>query len=297
MTDKKRLPVHRRVENPPGMKLTLRDREIVKTVYEYRFMSREQIGHLFFPSRSQTTCQRKTNRRLQGLYQHRYLNRIFVAPEPESTVRNTPPIYCLDEEGTRLIAVELGVPREQIRWYPDRNKVKEYFLQHTLEINDFRVAMTLALKERGGDLVEWVPEWEVKEFKQNASDPKKRITYPVVPDAYFICEFGNPSQKSHFFLELDRGTMENRRFGQKVKAYMLYKGGIYKEQYGAQRLRVLTVVPSQRRLRNLKKTTEKEGGKGMFWFTTSEEIEPKRILGEVWLKAGVNGFFSLFDQA
>lgn len=280
MTDFKRLPFDERVDNPPGIRVTDRDIEVVNSVYEHRFLLRDQVQALHFPSRV------TANRRLKLLFQHEYLQRIFVPGGLNRNARNTQAIYCLDREGARLLAAEFGVPREEIDWYPHRNDVGEYFIHHRLRINDFRIALTLAAEERGDEIVVWVPERKLRELGEKVEDERGR-KYPVVPDAYFIYQDGETDKKAHFFLELDRATMENRRFAKKIKAYILYwQSGAYQERYRTRSLRVLTVTTSRRRLRNLKETTEDTGGKSMFWFTTFEELDPERILGSVWEVAG-----------
>lgn len=271
------------------MRLTPRDVAVVKAVYDYRFLQREQIHRLFFPSIN------TANFRLQRLYQHRYVQRIFVPDDYRHNVRNTQAVYCLDQAGATLLAAEYGVPREQIDWYPDRNKVRGFFLAHLLKINDFRIAISLAAYACGDRVVTWVPDWELKKLKERVEDPATKRMYPVSPDAYFIYEHGDTGKRAHFFLELDRATMENRRFARKVKAYIVYvKTGAYQRRYGTHSLRVLTVVPSVRRLKNLKTTTETVGGKSMFWFATYEALVPESILGPVWEIAQQPGHAQLF---
>ena len=288
MKKKQRLPFAHRVDKPPSMYLTERDIAVIKAVYEYRFLQREQIQQLFFPSVN------TANYRLQRLFQHRYLQRIFAPDHYIRNARNSQAIYCLDEAGATLVATELGVPREQVSWYPERNRVKEYFIQHLLKINDFRIALTNAADGRSDSIVTWVPEWRLKEYGEFVNDPLTGKRLPVSPDGYFIYEEGRSGKRSHFFLELDRSTMENRRFAKKIKAYIQYiKTGAYQHRYRTRSLRVLTVVPSEHRLRNLKETTEKAGGKSMFWFTTYDALQPTTILQPVWWIAGQRQYAAL----
>jgi hypothetical protein len=54
---------------------------------------------------------------------------------------------------------------------------------------------------------------------------------PVRPEAYFCYRVGE--RRSHCFLEADLGTEANRRFRQKVSAYIAYReSGRYRERYG-----------------------------------------------------------------
>jgi hypothetical protein len=189
------------------------------------------------------------------------------------------------------------VPREEIHWYPDRNKVTGEFIEHQLKLNDLRIALTLAARARGDRIEDWTPDWTLKARNDFVIDPDTDKRYPVVPDAYFVYKDGETELKSHFFVELDRATMENRRFAEKIKAYIEYgRTGRFTDRYDAKTFRVLTVVPSMRRLRNLKATTEATGGKGRFWFTDFSALTPEAILGEVWHIATQEGKASLLRR-
>jgi hypothetical protein len=96
---KTRLPFDKRVKEPPGMRLTERDVEIVAACLEYRFLLRSQIEQLFFASRN------PANYRLQRLFQHGFLNRIYLPTDLRYNARNTQALYCLDEKGADLLVV------------------------------------------------------------------------------------------------------------------------------------------------------------------------------------------------
>ncbi|PIZ37464.1 hypothetical protein, partial [Candidatus Aquicultor secundus] len=66
-----RLPRNRRVKDFQRMVLQARDIAIILAVYENRFLRRDQIERLFFSTTS--AC----NQRLQALYQHKFLDRIY----------------------------------------------------------------------------------------------------------------------------------------------------------------------------------------------------------------------------
>jgi hypothetical protein len=108
----------------------------------------------------------------------------------------------------------------------------------------------------------------------------------VIVDAYFVLNLGN--KRAHFFLEVDRATEANKRWGMRVQAYQVYtESKRYSERYGTKSLRVLTVTVGPKRLANLKLTTEKAGGRQMFWFTTLEQVGTQELLSvAVWEVAG-----------
>jgi hypothetical protein len=93
------------------------------------------------------------------------------------------------------------------------------------------------------------------------------------------------------------GTMTDKRFKNKVSAYIIYKTeGYYEKRFGTASLRVLTVTTSQRRLRNLKRATERAEGRSLFWFTTFEALSAESIVGSVWHTAGREEVAKLFQN-
>jgi hypothetical protein len=286
--DKSRLPIHRRVDDPPRMQLTRRDRQVIHAVYKHRFLRRNQIQALFFPSRN------TANRRLQGLFQHGFLKRLL--PPVQLGEGREQAIYALDERGADLIAAEKGVAREDVRWRKKDNKASFLFLDHSLHINDFRIAIALAANARGYRIARWLDEREIKSLRERVPAPgKQRRCLPVTPDAFFEVDLGD--RRAGFFLEMDMGTMTNKRFKDKVRAYIIYKTqGYYQKKFGIASLRVLTVTTSHRRLRNLKRATERVSGQSLFWFTTFKALSGERITHQVWQIASQEGSVTLFKE-
>ena len=270
------------------MQLTERDRQVICAVYEHRFLRRDQIQALFFPS------QNTANQRLLHLYQHGFLFRHL--PPVRLGEGRQQAIYALDEGGADLVAAEGGMDREGVRWRKKDNQASFLFLDHTLHINDFRIAITLAVEKRGHRVLRWYDERDIKATGERVSMPGKQRHYlPVTPDAFFEVDLGD--RQAGFFLEMDMGTMTNKRFKNKVRAYIIYKTkGYYERKFGTPSLRVLTLTTSQRRLRNLKRATERAGGRSLFWFTTFEALSAGQITQSVWHIAGQRETSSLFES-
>lgn len=287
-TRRPRLPLGRRVADPPPMVLTERDKAIVLDVHEYGLLSCPQIERLHFQPEKGQAHMTKTSRcrhRLKLLYHHEFLNRIFIPVGPHEGSR--PIVYCLDKRGADLVAQELGIDRAQVRWRPKRSRVSSLFLEHTLQVNDVRIAVQLAAREQGLELLQWVGEGQLKAMKERVPDPRRAgRSLPVVPDGYFTLKIGD--RKACFFLEVDRATMTNRRFGDKMRAYEIYvRTGRYFERYGTRSLRVLVVTTTHQRLANLKSTTEEATTMSIFWFTTIDQVEPEIILtSDIWQVVG-----------
>ena len=287
----KRLSRYKRAESPPAMVLTDRDKEIVKAVFAYRLLTREQVEILLFSPEGNQDHRTKTSicqKRLKLLYQHQFLDRIHLPIVPNEG--SGPIVYCLAEQGAQLVANELGVERSSVGWRRKDNAVDFYFLDHSLRINDVRIAVALAAKRSGWTLTRWLTERELKSLRERVQDPAHPDrTLPVAPDAYFTLEFGD--KRASFFLEIDQATEDNKRFKVKVGAYLAYvMSGQYQERYQTKSLRVLTVTTGERRVANLKSTTEKVAGSDFFWFTTVGMATAEKILtAPIWRVAGQDG--------
>ena len=272
------------------MRLTARDMQVVLSVYAYRALRREQIEKLFFPSRN------TANERLQRLYHHGFLERRWSPVEYGQGTSQA--IYLLAEKGADLVAQQLGIDRGAVAWQESYNQVGSPFLEHTLMVNEVRIAVTQAASQAGYTVEKWVTEEELKATKdtvQVSTSGGARRKMAVIADAYFVLNLGD--KRGHFFLEVDRGTEANKRWGLRVQGYRVYtESGQYSERYGTRSLRVLTVTIGPKRLANLKRTTERAGGRQMFWFTTLEHAQPGEFLkGLVWEVAGQSGSYKLVD--
>jgi hypothetical protein len=288
-----RLPRYRRASTPPAMQLTARDVRVLNAVCDMRFLTREQVQQLLFSPSTASYCKR----RLALLYHNTYLERIYVPSL--NAFGSTRAIYTLAPRGAGVVARDRKVDERELDWRARHNDRELYFMRHTLAINDFRIALTLAAQERGMSL-SWRDEralWR-REMKDYVEDPKHRgHRLAVVPDGYFTLE--GHGHNNAFALEIDGATVEEKPFKEKVRAYGEWKvTGAYEERYGTKSPRVLWVVADvsrdSTRLERIKRWTEAEGGRSLFWFAMLDELTPQSVLaGEVWQKAGTEGWCAL----
>ena len=255
--------------------------QILLAVHGYRVLRRDQVQSLLFPSRN------TTNERLKRLYQHGFLERRWLPVEYGQGMGQA--LYLLGRRGAELIAEREETGQGTPGWKESHNLVSSPFLQHTLMINDVRIAITLAAREAGYRVESWMDESELKAMGEYvyvtaAGGRSKRVA--VIPDGYLVLNLGR--RWAHFFLEIDRGTVSNRRWRERIQAYLRYVGcGKYAARFGTRSLRVLTVTTGVRRMTNLKRITEEAGGRVLFWFTTLEKVTPARVLTRpVWAVAG-----------
>lgn len=280
MDNQPRRKRNRRDDNPPPMILTERDKRIVEAVYQCRVLRQDQIHSLFFGA-----SKAASQRRLALLYHHGFLTRVFLTVRASYML--SPALYMLDRRGAELLRSELGY--DGITWTSKSQDVGQPFLEHTLAINDVRVAITIACRAQDYTLLDWRSEADLKGSYdrvtiQSRSGSKELVS--LIPDSFFVVQ--TPKGKAPFFLEVDRGTETTSRFQDKIRAYQAYvQSGAYEKRYGYKSVRVLTVAFSQKRLESLKTVTGEVGGKERYWFALHGEITPQSVFNEpLWVSGG-----------
>jgi protein involved in plasmid replication-relaxation len=255
MPDKRRRR-DRRTPTPKPMRLTERDKAIIYTVQQYRVLRQDQLATLFGLGKS------VIQRLFVRLYDHGFLERKFL----QILGWNSPTLYVLDRKGAELLRTAYGL--DDLVWYNSSKALKPDFLEHTVAINDVRIAITKAAQAVGYDLLKWLGENDLKadyDRVQIRSSSGRIQSVSLIPDSYFVLK--TPRGIAHVFLELDRGTETTGRFKTKVQAYQAYfRSGAYEKRYNARSMRVVTVTTGERRLETLKRATEEAGGKRTFWF-------------------------------
>jgi DNA-binding MarR family transcriptional regulator len=252
------------------------DAAILHHVHRQRILSQPQIERLI--GRKPSTTQHI----LRRLYDSHYLNRVVL---PSAGPGSSRVLYTLDRQG-RAYLRQAGV--HKVGSIPAASSL--LFLQHTLALNDFQILLGQACQQAGWRLSSWRSENEIKQGYDRISLPGKAQPVALVPDGYFTIEVPDRG-RSCFFLELDRGTMSQRRFQEKVAAYVAYyRSGGYRQRYGANGFRVLTVVAGvgQQRVSNLAASSSRITGIGRrFWFARLAALTPANVLHEpVWQIAG-----------
>lgn len=269
MCAKQRTSRHERLNPPPRMQMTQRDEQVLEAVYHYRVLTQAQIRRLIFATQHPSVAQR----RLYLLFHNGYLTRQFI-PTTGGLV-TSPILYLLDQRGSQYIIQHLGY--DEMRWQRHHNQVSSEFLTHLLDTNTFRVEVTLACQHYDIKLLTWHDDTTLKQNYDTVRIAGSNKPQSVIPDGYFLLQ--QEDRKMHFFVELDRGTMEARRFQRKVKAYLVYRQSeLARQRFGTKNYRVLTVCLNQQRATNLKQATEAVGGLRNFWFGVLAELQADTIL-------------------
>ena len=164
-----------------SVKVTERDTDLIKTIYKYRYLSLEQIIRLFFPSKQMA------EKRLRQLITEKYLKKHDA----------TPVVFLLNHRGHEVAKSELHgtLPYHTVII----EHVKQMFLEHTISINDFRISLTLACKEKGIELVSFIPCYWKNRLLRGES-------MYLVHEADALIVLKKDDIHYLYFLEVDKGT-------------------------------------------------------------------------------------------
>lgn len=259
------------------VRITERDRELLKKLAEYRLLSTEQIRYLLYPSMN------RARKRVLQLFRHGLVAR-FARPirlgEGSSQYLYRPSRNC--------IALLTGASARNVR--PPR-AVTELQGDHALRINDFRISLELASRQCDDiALTFWKPDRDVK-LVVPITIGHRLIRVPVIPDGFF----GLRLQGKEFFymIEVDRGTAPLTRIRTKLEAYLnLWQSRSLLAGLKIPTFRLLWITSGQQRPQNLVKIvqtlTAKYPRTDIVFLTTQAQVrldQPERILGKVWLIA------------
>jgi len=285
MKSKRAPKFHRKPALVGQLRLQPRDIQIIRLVYDFRFLNSDQINALVSGS------EQGILRRLQKLFHYGFLDR-----PPRQLINplagTQKMVYALGDRGADLLAEKSPIDRGKIKWTEKNREVKDRHIEHTLMISNFRICLELALRNLPDvRLLFWQREnsQELKDYVYIQDHPGTRIRVPIVPDGFFAIE--DPQDEMYFFSEADQGTMTNTRFLKKMKAYwhwgMKEKG--HTKRFGIKTFRVLTITKTEQRKNNLRQITKqadnRKTGSLMFWFTSEENYsiqKPESILKPIW---------------
>jgi hypothetical protein len=259
------------------MRFTERDSRILEAIHAYDGMlGFSQIRRMFFTGESQT------KQRLKLLYQNTYLNR----PNKEQRRRISEMIYWLDKQGAQVVASLNGESLYGFSW---RKQPRWFQVEHDLAVNDFRLDLEEACREALDITLEtWLPESEFWSYPDKVSYTYQDRTLKrnIRPDGYFLLSI--PTHEIRYLLEIDRSTEDNPRFfREKILPGLAYiKTTAYKERFGHGSGRWLVVTTGETRLGNMLRQARQANTKGIFYFTTYDQLSPQTILHDpIWRRA------------
>ena len=309
-----RKPRFRR-EGCPNFHFTGRDREIIHQVYRHRFLSSEHITALMEGGRQGIL------NRLKLLFHAGYLDRPKAQGSREG---NFPLIYALGNKGAQLVAEDFDLSLGSVDWTTKNREAKPVFLEHTLGVARFMIAVELACRkvkglqfirpEEAAGKRPIVPKAGEKAlgWRVAAKRGGRSIAYSMVPDNVFgwtLSGDSGPRRAAYFFLEEDRATMPIRSanlgrssfFKKMVGYFESWKSDLFQKNFGFRNPRVLTLTSSNERIKSMveagKQLDPRGKGLRMFLFAQEKTLDlsaPEKILGKIWIN-GRGDTVSLLD--
>jgi len=270
---RKRL-VRREVADP--LRLMPRDMELLRELGESRFLNTEQILALHPGGR------RNFLRRLAAMYDLGYLDRPKV--QSRSKLPSSHIVYSLGKQGVEAVFGDAGQYQAVLRRLREIERSLP-LIAHALMISQFKVCLTLATRKRDDlTLDRWLQGYDLKYSLKGRHGENPEL----VPDAFFV--LGYNGYEYPVFLEVDRGTMTEERFVNKLKLYWRWwREERIKDTLGFTNFRVITVTPYETRSENLriasKEANTDKKGSNMFLFAADKNysiVKPETIFEPIW---------------
>jgi DNA-binding Lrp family transcriptional regulator len=285
------------------MRLTKRDRDILRLIHRHRFLRSHQIMALLGGSTQQIS------RRLKLLYRHGYLERPRAQLDYYHQGGSKHIVYGLGNKAGALLNQELGVVVRTVSWNEKNHAVGRVFLEHALLVSDIMVSLELACRKHDGIRLIYEAQLALRSEPQPFQwrvKSRDGIKLGVIPDRVFALEYRDQNaepQRVHFFLEADRGTMPVTRrtlsqtsFARKLLAYeATWTQKIHQRHLGIHRFRVLTVTTSSMRVNSLLEAcSQLQSGHGLFLFADRTVLEQDPF-SAVWRRGKSSGTTGILD--
>lgn len=278
------LPKNERAGKPIAFVLTDRDLEIFHVVNRYRYLRTGQIKRLVFPN---NTTEQSTRRRLKYLFHNGYLGRVM--PFVRIGEGSSETAYYLEKTGRELLQ-QAG---EEIAAYATGGQVKHQFLDHALDISEFRVNLELALADHPAvEIHRFTADFEVKTHTTEAigkkryklydeiTHPVTRAPYTVYPDALIILKGKGKFEDYQrlYFLEIDRGTEGLNVIKDKITGYSLYlKQNVFAKFGKFKGFTVLLQTNSKKRAENIRHHLTGVDGSELVWISEAGQVNQETV--------------------
>lgn len=294
---KQRPQFKRDKKNLPPLIIQDRDIEIVRAVFENRFLTLPLLAQLFPPDEKsrrrryhnqnvelRDTTNASLHRRLRLLFHHHYLYRFHT------NLRGNH-IYALDNQGALLLKTNQLPLSLSIDWQEKNRGLAHFNVEHALMVSRFRTALEVATREH--------PTLKIDDYERESPTLKAewqkngRRIY-VNPDAYLtLRDTSKPTgkQRAAYFLEADQSTMTLQRLLEKFARYSaMYRDRVHMKAYDIPSFRLLLVTKSRERASNVLTLASKDDSpippdyRSFFYFTTEEAYaeHPRNIFSPIW---------------
>lgn len=250
------------------IKLTCRDREVIKTIAFHGAASRGQLmalGHFKSVSRA--------NRRLRQLFDCNYLRRTQVASGPYSLET----VYLLGPKGVSIVAELAITNRLELSRHSQRPPQRTY-LEHHLGVLSLRIAMQLT--PSGIRLIEFLTEPECRHEYEIVKGSRK-VKRVIKPDGFAVVQYCDC--RFVFFIEFDRGNCSIPQMRGVFERYAAYtREGAFQSVYNDNSFEVLLVTTAgKRRVDHLVAVAKSH--EINVRFATMEDLITCGFYGPIWM--------------
>jgi hypothetical protein len=275
-----------------AVEVTSRDIELLVSLYRYRCLSTAQVKRLLFPS-DQTV-----RRRLHHLAGAGYLRVLRIPGVAERVV-------VLADRGADLVAGQLGVPPETITYATLGREMRHpFFVQHHLDVTDFRLSLEHECRTSSFRLLGFLPEFINRRVEGGRIEKYLRDVIATgdgetahVSDGVFAVE--RDGRAALFHVEIDRGTevvsRPDRGVLKAMRFYLDYlrQGAYqrYRDDFGLGEpfsgFRVLFVTTSDRRITRIRDASASidnttDGARRFIWLAPQARIDAEGVLQATW---------------
>jgi hypothetical protein len=248
--------------HPPRHCLTERDAWLLDALARMRFLTSSQLLRLGFgASRS------AVNKRVRRLFDAG-LVRVWVR------CLEIDNLYSLAPAGCAVHSIANNQNRVPVPRGLDRD------LDHTLAINDVRIALATTLPALKAELVSWLSDWDLRPHRSR-----------LVPDAHFIVQWPNGSESS-FHLEVDRNTKSASALLRKLLAYRATTTYRYEYLFGSVDC-VLVVAHNSAWLDRYRIHVAHAALNLQVWFVTLADVVAHGAAGRIWRSARCESTYTL----
>ncbi len=280
----KRQSRHKRSSKPNQIILQKRDIEILKAVFDYRYLTRSQIQILF-----KISSVTRINIRLRKLYDNKFLDRYYKPV----LLGSSEAIYTIGLNACSIIAENSNLDIEEVKRRRRLDQIsKSKFLEHNLIVNDFRIELLNDIRQENGfESIKWedARDCEVKfKYRKNS----KRITSSIKPDGYI--EFIYQQKLYSFYIEIDLSTSNLSKLKAKFEGYYQFKiNNLFKQNKGRENFYVLLITKTETRATNLHQLSS-QFDSDIFWFTSLKQLNNNLLYDPIWKRSTQTMSRSLF---
>ncbi|WP_271586801.1 replication-relaxation family protein [Bradyrhizobium sp. CCBAU 53415] len=272
---------------------------ILRQLARHRFLRSTHIAALVDRSVD------RANDRLCRLFHAGFVDRPRAQLDYYPASGSAPMVYALGDLGAELLA-ERGIECGHLELSRRNRNAGRPFIEHQLEIIDFRISLDRVVRQRDDISVIHSDEL-VSEFPKQTCSMRNPFTMRVgvshngrtqeiglVPDLTFGIRFADSSRRC-FMVEIDRGTMPIMRadlmqtsVARKMQAYLAaHSAKKHESQFGWKAFRVLIVTNDRSRARSMKEALRRLSearsiGPTLFLFALRDELRASGPIAYDW---------------